>query len=241
MNPTRPFTKREKILAVMIALLIAIQLAGWQPSQAASDQFTQYSDRQLYDKAEQYSQEGNIVTAAAYLYAYIQRSPRQYANNVGGYRDQIDKVFTQWMLLAMDYQAEAREADRHIANCDQYPCRDDESEVRAMFSRGFPSKMVMVCENSDYKGKCSFLPLGEYTSWRDLGVRNDSISSVQVGSDVQVMLCVHYLDLAGDCRTFTGSDRNLNNNRLPGKSYTLNDNISTARVTFRTGKGLTLP
>jgi hypothetical protein len=241
MNSTRPFTYREKILTVIIALMIAIQLTGWQPSQAASNQLTRYQDEQLYDKAEQYSQEGNIVTATAYLYAYIQRSPPQYKNNIGGYRDKIDKVFTEWMSLALDYQAYAREAGRHIANCNQYPCRDDESEVTAMFARGFPPKMVMVCENINYKGKCSYLPLGEYTRWQDLGVRNDSISSVQVGSDVQVMLCVHYLDLPGDCLTVTGNNSNLNNSRLPGKTYTLNDNISTARVTFRPGKGLTLP
>lgn len=241
MTAIRQFTRLEKLLILAIALLSALLITGWQPSQAAPDQLNQYSDKQLYDRAQRYSNEGNIVTASAYLYAYIQRNPSQYANNTGGHRTKVDQVFQSWMTKALDYQADARLADQHIASCNQYPCRDNESDVRAMFSGGFPSDMILVCVHSDFRGDCSYLPLGEYPKWQNLGVPNDSISSVQVGENVQALLCVHSLNHTDDCMAFWGSDYNLNNNRVPGKTYMINDNISSIRVTFRPGKGLTLP
>lgn len=237
----RPLTSFEKILILAIALLAGALLAGWQPGQAAHNQLTQYTDKQLYDRAQRFSSEGNIVTASAYLYAYIQRNPSSYARNVGGHRAAVDAVFQNWMSKALDYQTIARTAGMHIASCEQYPCRDNESEIRTMFSRGFPEDMIQVCVHSDYKGQCSYLALGEYTSWRSLGVPNDSISSVRVGANVQALLCVHSLNHGDDCMAFWENDSNLNNNRVPGKNYMLNDNISTIRVSYRPGKGLTLP
>ena len=238
MNPPQPLTHREKIFAIIITLLIAIQLTGWQPTQAASDPYYQYSDRQLYEKAEEYSQNGNIVSATIYLFAYMQRNPSKYANNTGGYRSKIDQVYKNWLDTVLNYQYAAKETSMHVASCDQYPCDDGESQTLAMFARAFPPEMVRICKDKSYRGDCAYLALGEYTR---LGGWNDTISSIEVGSEVQVLLCVHNLDRTGDCLAFTSSDSNLGTNWLPGKNYTLNDNISSIRVTYRYGKNLTLP
>jgi hypothetical protein len=77
--------------------------------------------------------------------------------------------------------------------------------------------------NDDMIGPCSVRGIGEYPTPESLGVPNDSLSSIMVGSNTQVVLCVdnNYLN---DCQKFTASDPHLGNSRIG------NDRVSSARV-----------
>jgi hypothetical protein len=243
-NLIQRWTRREKILLFFIILLATFLLAEWQPIQAANNRLRIFTTTELYNQADHAYRQGYPAYAAAYLFAYIQREPQDYIDNVQGHGDKVDRVFQTWIDEIQSNRAELRQVRNDVENCGQYPCSKKQAGVAGLgtsFAEVFPPDMVKVCEDAHYKGKCSFLPVGEYTRWRDLGVRNDSISSVMVGDDVKVLLCVHNLQLQSECIEFTYSDDNLTNNIVPGKNYSINDNVSTARVTYKSGRGQTLP
>ena len=55
------------------------------------------------------------------------------------------------------------------------------------------TKQVAFYEHRNYKGKCSVRGIGQYRTPKEIGMANDSISSVKVGSQVKVALCKdHY-------------------------------------------------
>jgi hypothetical protein len=243
MNITQHWTPREKFLVFIIILLLTSLLASKNPALAASNNETIQQDRQLYLNAKTFAQQGDLGLAVANTYAYIQRNPQEYANDFQK-RNEIDTVFWKWVTLIREDQAFRAYVESSVANCQVYPCAlKDSCEVGSgsSFLQVVPPGFVQVCENINSQGKCSFLRVGEYTNWRNLGVGNDSISSVRLGANVKVLLCQHNLSLLSSCLEFTVDDYNLTDNILPGTNISLNDRVSTARVTFKPGLGLTLP
>jgi len=89
---------------------------------------------------------------------------------------------------------------------------------------------IALFVDADYGGQCVVKGLGSYANPSAIGLPNDSISSIKVGSNVKAMLC-HHDNYGGQCETFTGRDSNLSNNAVG------NDQVSSVRVERRSGGG----
>lgn len=85
---------------------------------------------------------------------------------------------------------------------------------------------VALYVDSDYKGACVVKGIGDYPNPSALGIANDSISSVKVGSNVKLTLCVDD-NYYGICETFQGDDPNLSDNSIG------NDQASSGKVENR--------
>lgn len=85
------------------------------------------------------------------------------------------------------------------------------------------SGQITIFEHANYRGNCAVLRAGSYYTidhinaaaglYGSARIRNDSISSVLVGSGVSATLYEH-INLRGDRSTFTSSDSNLSGNRV---------------------------
>jgi len=85
---------------------------------------------------------------------------------------------------------------------------------------------VALFVDADYRGQCVVKGVGEYSNPGALGLPNDSISSVKVGSNVKAILCEHD-NYGGSCEEFTGDDSNLTDNSIG------NDRVSSVKVEQR--------
>jgi hypothetical protein len=96
------------------------------------------------------------------------------------------------------------------------------------------SEEVSFFQHSNYKGACSVLAIGKYPNSTALRVRNDSISSIKVGSRVTVTVCKHatvkitstdfFKKNPQKCQTFKNSISSFKNQRIG------NDSISSAWI-----------
>ena len=77
-----------------------------------------------------------------------------------------------------------------------------------------------------FRGACEVRGVGAYRSPEDIGLSNDSISSVRLGSNVQVVLCPD-ADFRGTCQLVTADVANLTGSRVG------NDSVSSATVQRR--------
>ncbi len=80
--------------------------------------------------------------------------------------------------------------------------------------------------DAGFAGQCVVKGYGEYRNPGAIGLPNDSLSSLAVGGNVQVVLCEHD-DYGGACEVFTAADDNLSDNRIG------NDRVSSLRVERR--------
>lgn len=239
MRKINQLSRREKILSAILLTFFVLWLSGIGPTRAAAPPHeTYYSEGYLYKEAQRYADRGELARAVAFLYAYIQRSPQNYKMNVKGHANEVDKVYNNWVGEIQTKMLMADEVKASMNRCQRYPCP---GESRGAYSTQFPADMVQVCEHANYAGQCHYLGVGEYNNHWQLGVPNDSISSVRVGQNVKVLLCAQSLAQTAECLEFAVSDANLGNNTIAAYNYSLNDNVSTARVSYKEGKGLTLP
>lgn len=108
---------------------------------------------------------------------------------------------------------------------------DTISSVKVM-SRGssiscIPSPdQVAFYRDSAFMGACEVRGVGAYRSAEDIGLSNDSISSVKVGGNVQVTLCAD-VDFRGTCQLVTTDTLNLTGSQVG------NDSVSSATVQRR--------
>jgi murein DD-endopeptidase MepM/ murein hydrolase activator NlpD len=85
---------------------------------------------------------------------------------------------------------------------------------------------IALFVDPNYGGTCVIKGMGEYPNPASLGIANDSVSSVKVGGNVQLILC-HDDNYGGGCETLTGDDSDLSSN-------TIGDNqVSSAKVQSR--------
>jgi hypothetical protein len=77
--------------------------------------------------------------------------------------------------------------------------------------------------NANMIGPCSVRGIGEYPTPQSMGVPNDSLSSIAVGDNTQVVLCVD-VNYLNDCQKFTADNSYLGRGRIG------NDRASSARV-----------
>jgi hypothetical protein len=83
-----------------------------------------------------------------------------------------------------------------------------------------------------YQGSCVVKGIGEYSNPDQMGLPNDSISSIQTGKNVQVRVCSNS-GMTGYCATVVGNDANLYNKLFDGSDWRVNDNITSFRVELR--------
>ncbi len=72
---------------------------------------------------------------------------------------------------------------------------------------------VALFVDSNYGGQCVVKGVGEYPNPGAIGLPNDAISSLKVGSNVRAVLCRDD-NFGGGCETFTGDDPNLGDNSI---------------------------
>jgi hypothetical protein len=82
---------------------------------------------------------------------------------------------------------------------------------------------VALFMQPNYQPPCELKPVGRYDTAEALGLPNDSISSVRVGTDVTLTLCMHGSQTA-PCELFAGDDPNLSDNAIG------NDQATSGRV-----------
>lgn len=85
------------------------------------------------------------------------------------------------------------------------------------------ANQVALFVDANYSGQCVVKGIGQYSNPSSIGLPNDSISSVKVGSNVKAILCEHD-NYQGTCEAFTGDDANLADNSIG------NDRVSSAKV-----------
>lgn len=106
--------------------------------------------------------------------------------------------------------------------------------VKACFTKSAPAtctpdaNQVALFIDGDYRGQCVVKGIGAYTNPSAIGMPNDSISSVMVGSNVRLLLFEHD-GYQGRSSTFSGNDSNLSNNTIG------NDSASSMKVETRSG------
>ncbi|RMG91264.1 MAG: hypothetical protein D6706_18375, partial [Chloroflexi bacterium] len=82
---------------------------------------------------------------------------------------------------------------------------------------------IALFVDGNYGGQCVVKGIGNYSNPGAIGLPNDSISSVKVGSNVQAILCRDD-NYGGGCETFISNDSNLSDNSIG------NDQVSSVKV-----------
>jgi hypothetical protein len=90
------------------------------------------------------------------------------------------------------------------------------------------ANQIALFVDASYSGQCVVKGIGGYSNPGAIGLPNDSISSIKVGSNVKATLCEHD-NYGGVCEIFTGNDGNLSDNSIG------NDRVSSAKVETRNG------
>lgn len=83
--------------------------------------------------------------------------------------------------------------------------------------------------DANYGGQCVVKDVGEYANPSAIGLPNDAISSLKVGSNVRAVLCKDD-NYDGGCETFTGDDSNLGDNSIG------DNQVSSVKVEWRSGE-----
>jgi hypothetical protein len=89
------------------------------------------------------------------------------------------------------------------------------------------ANQVALFMDINFSGQCVVKGVGDYANPSAIGLPNDSISSVRLGSNAQAVLC-HDDNYGGGCEIFTSDDSDLRNNSIG------NDQVSSIRVRSRT-------
>lgn len=88
------------------------------------------------------------------------------------------------------------------------------------------SSQVSLYVDSNFTGQCVTKDIGNYSDPSAIGLPDDAISSVRVGSNVKAILC-QYAGYGGTCDTFTSDDPYLGDNGVGDNS------VSSAKVELR--------
>lgn len=75
------------------------------------------------------------------------------------------------------------------------------------------AQQVAVFQHSNYGGGCTTRDLGQYTDPNRLGLANDTMSSVRIGANVEVLLCTDG-NFLGDCELVTASRADFGGTRI---------------------------
>lgn len=90
------------------------------------------------------------------------------------------------------------------------------------------ANQVAIFTDSNYGGHCKILNARDYPTPQSMGLANDSVSSIMVGANVEVVLCADN-DFQGACETFGSNSDSLGNTSVG------NDNVSSLRIVMKAG------
>jgi len=96
-------------------------------------------------------------------------------------------------------------------------------------------KQVAFFQHTNYKGKCAIRGAGNYQNSSNIGLSNDSISSIKMGFLAKVRVCINS-NFGGICNTITKNTDNLKKVRVGRFGFNgpnWNDRISSAIVSFK--------
>ena len=232
--------------ATIIALILLVIVSKPIPV-ASSKIFFLEPDSSLYEKYIANRQKYPAI-AAMYLWAYIKRDPPDYVNNTDGFRDWVRKEIEALLTYIDVPRRQMVTVNQNIRSCGCYPCSVCKlkdaggSENYGVIGQGVsnpplsgtpmtPPNTVIVCVGWSYQGQCRVLPVDVYNNPDQMGLPNDSISSVLVGSAVRLTLYAHE-DLRGPSVSFMADDPDLSNNSID-QQYRWNDNASSLIVEQR--------
>ena len=235
-----------KWIKIPLALLLVFLFLSYgqnEPVTAESRDLNKLSDSGLYARAFGYMNQvpPDTMKALMYLWAYVQRDPPMYVNNVNGHKTYIDGKINSLIYDENKPRRLINEVNSHIASCTCYPCNICENPnhigvkmlglTAAADVLQPPPDVVVVCQDFNYQGACYFLSVRNYNTPEEIGLPNDSISSVLVGSNVKLTLYLHG-GLTGESITFYANDPNLTDNRT-NNQYNWNDNATSVSVQLR--------
>jgi hypothetical protein len=189
------------------------------------------TDQQLYAAARQARQNNDFLTAALNLYAYRERQPDVYLKN-RTHQSEVDETLRRLINAVSDDIEIASGARKE--GCKAAQVRGSSTNLMPMYLPPYPSACqgrpgpneVMLYVDFGYSGACVVKPIGRYATAEQIGLPNDSISSLKIGSNVRAVVCEHY-NFSGTCSTFFYDDSNLSNDAIG------NDRITSVRVERR--------
>jgi len=95
---------------------------------------------------------------------------------------------------------------------------------------------VTFFEHANFRGACKVLGIGTYKNSAAMGIMNDTVSSIIVGKNVQVLVCKHsayaakgaaWFNNPNNCQRFSASKESLSGSRIG------NDSISSTKIVVR--------
>ena len=225
--------RRYLFLALLVVLVAALPVS-------ASPADYRNSDDYLYNQAVQAEQRGDWLQVAMFLKAYVEREPVRMntdANHRGLVYQHLNYAQTR-INNDIGLAVEVQKNQQALQQCTELsgtrgtfnnpnppPPPPLLSAVGSCSGRPGPNE-VMLFMHFDYQPPCVVKTVGRYDNADQIGLPNDSISSLRVGSNVRAILCMHG-GQTGLCETFTYDDPNLSNNAIG------NDQVTSARVEWR--------
>ena len=153
-----------------------------QAGRASANDMLGKDDDTLYYWAGKYYSQGRIEKAAMYYFALQQKGSKKYFEN----QTIIDqRVAYLWGEL---YKIENF---RNYSNiCASSGGKGDNASYQESYSfDNWPPKYhVLVCTDYDYRGTCKLLKVGGYSTSGAIGLADNSISSILLGSGVKITL-----------------------------------------------------
>jgi hypothetical protein len=225
------------VALILAALLVGIFSQPWLASSLTGS--NKISDKNLYQMYFNCERSGQHFCALLYLFAYQMREPSVYLND-GTHNSYIKSEIKRLTGIIDEALALQKQVNKDMRNCSCYPCGYCANTSRVMNSVAPtpgpqiappPPDVAVVCEHSEFQGRCNFLYVGTYNTSDQIGLPNDIISSVMVGSKVRLTLYLHG-GLTGEFIAFTGNDSNLTDNWIDN-TYTWNDNTTSLIVEWR--------
>lgn len=232
----RAFTFKNRI-KLCVSVLLALNLISIisQPTTVTSGQLQQWPAESLYEQALSWEiVKDDPIHAAIFMFAYVQRNPPEYVNNYQGRKDFVDQKLDGYLFVTNKAILLLKEK-----KLGPYSCPDLENQgggcaiwaVPIPVSEVFPPDAVLVCTEPGYRGTCKILFVGNYRDHQSLGVPNNSIASVKVGSRVKITL---YADALGKppMITLAQSDRDLSDNPTSYK-FSWHKQVSAAKIEWK--------
>ena len=183
------------IIFHVVLILVFIFL---QTGQASASHMLGKSDDTLYYWAGRYYSQGRIEKAAMYYFALQQKESQKYFEH----QTLIDqRVGNLWGEL---YRIENFRNNSNICASSAGKGDDYSYQEGYSFDNWPPKYHVLVCTDIDYGGTCKLLTIGGYSTSGAIGLADNSISSILLGSGVKITL-YQYSGYRGVYRTFTGS------------------------------------
>jgi hypothetical protein len=229
-------------IKIFLAILVVVALLSPLPGNLItvdSKNLDKLSDGDLYAKAFGFMQKKDSLWAVMYLWAYVQRDPPAYVLNIKGHKTYIDGLITSLMLDINKPQQNINLVNANLRSCKCYPCNvcvnpnmigvSSFQLSSNILDLQAPPDMVAVCQDFNFGGNCKFLTIGIYNNPDQIGLPNDSISSVMIGSNVKLILYLHG-GLTGESITIVEDISDLSGYWGSQNAWNWNDNTTSLSV-----------